>query len=66
MGDFFMFERSIVLMNMYSWDQENPEEKAKMDQLFLDLHEEAKKRGYGMYRAPCSAYGYGPVALVVS
>lgn len=51
MGDFFMHDRHIVLMNMFSWDQKDPDAKKRMDRLFLALHEAAKEKGYGMYRA---------------
>ncbi|KAK4185400.1 putative vanillyl-alcohol oxidase [Podospora australis] len=50
MADFFMHERHVVLMNMFTWDQTDPEQKAKMEKLYYGLYEEAKKRGYGMYR----------------
>ncbi|KAK1752660.1 hypothetical protein QBC47DRAFT_432280 [Echria macrotheca] len=51
MADFFMHERHVVLMNMFTWDQTDVEQKKKMERLYYALHEEAKKRGYGMYRA---------------
>ncbi|KAK4107351.1 vanillyl alcohol oxidase [Canariomyces notabilis] len=50
MADFFMHERHVVLMNMFTWDQTDPTQKVKMKKLYYGLHEEAKKRGYGMYR----------------
>ncbi|KXX73690.1 Vanillyl-alcohol oxidase, partial [Madurella mycetomatis] len=50
MADFFMHERHVVLMNMFTWDQTDPTQKDKMKKLYYGLYEEAKKRGYGMYR----------------
>ncbi|KAK3936425.1 hypothetical protein QBC46DRAFT_419337 [Diplogelasinospora grovesii] len=51
MADFFMFERHIVLMNMFTWDQTDPGQKESVEKLYYGLYGEAKKRGYGMYRA---------------
>ncbi|KAL2256673.1 hypothetical protein VTK26DRAFT_1317 [Humicola hyalothermophila] len=51
MADFFMLERHVVVMNMFTWDQTDLEQKERMNRLYYGLHEEAKKRGYGMYRA---------------
>ncbi|KAK4171723.1 putative vanillyl-alcohol oxidase [Triangularia setosa] len=50
MADFFMHERHVVLMNMFTWDQTDKAQKANMEKLYYGLYEEAKKRGYGMYR----------------
>lgn len=50
MADFFMHERHVVLMNMFTWDQTDKTQKEKMERLYYGLYEEAKKRGYGMYR----------------
>ncbi|KAH8890217.1 FAD-linked oxidase-like protein [Thozetella sp. PMI_491] len=51
MVDFFMYERHVVVMNMFSWDQEDPEAQKRVRGLYYGLHEEAKKRGFGMYRS---------------
>jgi hypothetical protein len=50
MADFFMHERHVVLMNMYTWDQTDPQQKEKMNRLYNGLYEVAKEKGYGMYR----------------
>ncbi|KAK4462378.1 putative vanillyl-alcohol oxidase [Cladorrhinum samala] len=50
MADFFMHERHVVLMNMFTWDQTDPVQKAKMNKLYHGLYGLAKERGYGMYR----------------
>ncbi|OJJ53623.1 hypothetical protein ASPSYDRAFT_162827 [Aspergillus sydowii CBS 593.65] len=50
MTDFFMHERHVVVTGMYSYDQYNPAEREAMHRLFHGLHEEAKDKGYGMYR----------------
>ena len=57
MADFFMLERHVVLMNMFTWDQTDPEQKKKMERLYYGLYEEAKKRGYGMYRGHVNHMG---------
>ncbi|KAL4889332.1 hypothetical protein BDV59DRAFT_195747 [Aspergillus ambiguus] len=50
MADFFMHERHIILTGMYSFDQQNPLAREAVHRLYMDLHEESKRRGYGMYR----------------
>ncbi|KAK4223988.1 hypothetical protein QBC38DRAFT_34364 [Podospora fimiseda] len=50
MADFFMHERHVVVMNMFTWDQTVSEQKEKMKRLWSGLHGLAKERGYGMYR----------------
>lgn len=50
MTDFFMHERHVVVTGMYSYDQYNLAEREAMHRLFHGLHEEAKDKGYGMYR----------------
>jgi len=50
MGDFFMHERHIVMMNMFSWNQDDPEQQKNINKLWYGMYEEAKKRGFGMYR----------------
>ena len=57
MADFFMHERHVVLMNMFTWDQTDPAQKERVERLYYGLHEEAKKRGYGMYRAHVNHMG---------
>jgi hypothetical protein len=57
MADFFMHERHVVLMNMFSWDQTDPEQQRQIDSLFHALHKEAETRGYGMYRAHVNHMG---------
>lgn len=57
MADFFMHERHVVLMNMFTWDQTDPDQKEKMNRLYYGLYEEAKKRGYGMYRGHVNHMG---------
>jgi len=57
MADFFMHERHVVLMNMFTWDQTEKGQKEKMERLYYGLYEEAKKRGYGMYRAHVNHMG---------
>jgi len=57
MADFFMHERHVVLMNMFTWDQTDPEQKKKVDQLYYGLYGIAKEKGYGMYRAHVNHMG---------
>jgi len=57
MADFFMHERHVVVMNMFTWDQTDPEQKARMSKLYYGLYREAKKRGYGMYRGHVNHMG---------
>ncbi|KAK1773264.1 hypothetical protein QBC45DRAFT_97592 [Copromyces sp. CBS 386.78] len=51
MADFFMHERHVVLMNMFTWDQTDPVQRQNIKKLYYGLHKVAKERGYGMYRA---------------
>ncbi|KAK3329103.1 hypothetical protein B0H66DRAFT_487938 [Apodospora peruviana] len=51
MADFFMHERHVVLMNMFTWDQTDPVQKKNAENLYYGLYEVAKEKGYGMYRA---------------
>ncbi|KAL1836860.1 hypothetical protein VTK73DRAFT_4898 [Phialemonium thermophilum] len=57
MGDFFMHERHVVLMNMFTYDQQDPAQCRRVHELYYGLYREAKKRGYGMYRAHCNHMG---------
>ena len=57
MGDFFMHDRHVVLMNMFTFDQQDPEQCRKIRGLYHDLYQEAKKRGFGMYRAHVNHMG---------
>lgn len=57
MADFFMHERHMVLMNMFTWDQTDPVQKHKIKNLYYGLHELAKEKGYGMYRAHVNHMG---------
>lgn len=57
MADFFMHERHVVLMNMFTWDQTDPAQRDKMKRLYYALYQEAKKRGYGMYRGHVNHMG---------
>lgn len=57
MGDFFMYERHVVLMNMFTYDQRDPEQGKKIHELYHAMFREAKKRGYGMYRAHVNHMG---------
>lgn len=50
MTDFFMHERHVVIMGMFTFDQHNEKERKAMHELLMALHNEAKKEGYGMYR----------------
>lgn len=64
MGDFFMHERHVVLMNMFTYDQQDPVQRRRVHELYYGLYREAKKRGYGMYRAHVNHMG--ELALVLS
>ncbi|KAJ4415353.1 hypothetical protein N0V85_002755 [Neurospora sp. IMI 360204] len=57
MADFFMHERHVVLMNMFTWDQTDPLQKKNIKRLYYGLHQVAKERGYGMYRAHINHMG---------
>lgn len=50
MTDFFMHERHVIVTGMYSFNQYSPVEREAVHRLFHALHEEAKDKGYGMYR----------------
>ncbi|KAH7242852.1 hypothetical protein B0J15DRAFT_404739 [Fusarium solani] len=49
--DFFMHERHSLVVNMFMYDQQNLAHRAAVQQLYRRLHEESKKKSYGMYRA---------------
>ncbi len=51
MVDFFMHERHVVVMSMFSWNQDEPGAQKRMQGLYYALFQESKKRGYGMYRS---------------
>lgn len=57
MCDFFMYERHIVAMNMFTYDQTLEEQAKRIHNLYYGLYGEAKKRGYGMYRAHVNHMG---------
>lgn len=65
MGDFFMHERHVVLMNMFTFDQQDPEQRKKVHQLYYGLYREAKKRGFGMYRAHVNHMGKANRPLIL-
>lgn len=50
MTDFFMHERHVIITGMYTYNQHSQKERELIHKLFMALHEESKKRGYGMYR----------------
>ncbi|KAJ1329849.1 4-cresol dehydrogenase (hydroxylating) flavoprotein subunit [Microdochium nivale] len=50
MTDFFMHEKHIILTSMYTYDQQDPVQRHNVHQLYYALHEEAKAKGYGMFR----------------
>ena len=50
MTDFFMHEKHLILTNMYTYDQQDPVQRHNVHQLYYALHDEAKAKGYGMYR----------------
>ncbi len=66
MVDFFMHERHVVVMNMFSYDQDDPEAQARVRRLYYALFEEAKKRGYGMYRSHVHHMGQSHAVLRAS
>ncbi|KAM6508080.1 hypothetical protein FSOLCH5_013279 [Fusarium solani] len=51
MVDFFMHERHVIMVNMFTFNQEDPDHRNKIHKLYHNFHAESKKRGYGMYRA---------------
>lgn len=57
MCDFFMYERHIVAMNMFTYDQTSEQQTKRVHGLYYGLYGEAKKRGYGMYRAHVNHMG---------
>lgn len=57
MADFFMHERHILLMNMFTFDQQDPVQRKRIHELYYSCYEEAKKRGFGMYRAHVNHMG---------
>lgn len=42
---------------MFTYDQQDPVQRQRVHELYLALHEESKKRGYGMYRAHVNHMG---------
>lgn len=49
--DFFMMERSAVFVCMLCFDKTNPKHRQATDNIFEDLFEEGRKRGFAKYRA---------------
>lgn len=57
MVDFFMHERHVIMVNMFTFNQEDPDHRNKIHKLYHNFHAESKKRGYGMYRAHVNHMG---------
>ena len=57
MVDFFMHERHVIFTNMFAYDQTDARDRKGVKQLYMGLYEEAKGRGYGMYRAHVNNMG---------
>ncbi|KAF1949382.1 FAD-linked oxidase-like protein [Byssothecium circinans] len=49
--DFFMHERHVIFVNMMAFDKTNPADIQAVQNIFQNLFEEGKKRGYSKYRS---------------
>ncbi|KAF2645825.1 FAD-linked oxidase-like protein [Massarina eburnea CBS 473.64] len=49
--DFFMHERHVIFVNMMTFDKTNPDDRQSVQNIFQNLFEEGKKRGYSKYRS---------------
>ncbi|KAF2113123.1 hypothetical protein BDV96DRAFT_496857 [Lophiotrema nucula] len=49
--DFFMHERHVIFVNMMTFDKTNPSHRASVQNIFHNLFQEGKKRGYSKYRS---------------
>jgi hypothetical protein len=55
--DFFMHERHVIFVNMFTFDKTNPVHRTAVQTIFDNLFEEGKKRGYSKYRSHVRAMG---------
>lgn len=51
---------------MFTYDQQDPVQRQRVHDLYYGLYEEAKKRGYGMYRAHVNHMGMACQDFVAS
>ncbi|KAH7072697.1 hypothetical protein BKA63DRAFT_472831 [Paraphoma chrysanthemicola] len=49
--DFFMHERHVIFVNMFTFDKTNAEHRRAVQAIFDKLFEAGKKRGYSKYRS---------------
>ncbi|KAF2031735.1 FAD-linked oxidase-like protein [Setomelanomma holmii] len=49
--DFFMHERHVIFVNMFTFDKTNAEHRRAVQAIFDNLFEEGRKRGYSKYRS---------------
>lgn len=49
--DFFMHERHVIFVNMFTFDKTNAEHRRAVQTIFDGLFEAGKKRGYSKYRS---------------
>jgi hypothetical protein len=55
--DFFMHERHVIFVNMFTFDKTNAVHRTAVQTIFDDLFEEGKKRGYSKYRSHVNTMG---------
>jgi hypothetical protein len=55
--DFFMHERHVIFVTMFTFDKTNAEHRRGVQAIFDNLFEEGKKRGYSKYRSHVRAMG---------
>lgn len=59
-----MHERHLIFVNMMSFDKTNLAHRQSVENIFQNLFEEGKKRGYSKYRSHVNAMGKTPGTIV--
>lgn len=55
--DFFMHERHVIFVNMFTFDKTNATHRAAVQTIFDNLFEAGKQRGYSKYRSHINTMG---------
>lgn len=61
--DFFMHERHVIFVNMFCFDKTRVEHRRSVQNIFDNLFEAGKKRGYSKYRSHVRAMGKSSIEL---
>lgn len=62
--DFFMHERHVIFVNMFTFDKRNAGHREAVQRIFDDLFEAGKKKGYSKYRSHVNTMGTQSLLLL--